>query len=69
MYNKFESEYGMLARIKQLTSRHIAKTLTLLENSNVPEDIRRSVKSEFWYLQQDIVTELIKNNVVKGDAS
>jgi hypothetical protein len=51
----------MNEKIKQIISRHIAKTLTMLELANIPRDVRSGVKSEFWFAAEDILSYLNEN--------
>jgi len=49
-----------MQRIDQLTSRHIAKALFHLKEINTPQCAIEAVRREFWFLTDDIKTELNK---------
>lgn len=51
--------------IKQITNRHIARTLSYLENCGVEQSIRDFVKSELWLFHRDICNKL--NVRVEGE--
>ena len=42
-------------KIKQIFNRHIARTLTFLENSKINVDTRNFVKSELWATYRDVI--------------
>jgi len=52
-------------RIKQIFNRHIARTLTFLENSKTNIDIRNFVKSELWATYRDVIAsnEGVQNEI------
>ena len=61
-YDQFIQKFGVekLEEIKRLGGRHIAKSLGILELGNANDQTKRSVKSEIWYLVEDFIEEIAK---------
>jgi hypothetical protein len=47
----------------RITSRHIARCLSQLEEINMPGIVIETIKRELWYLSNDLKKLVMKENV------
>ena len=57
--------------IKKIFSRHIAKTLGMLEASSIHPQIKQAIKAEFWFTAEDVLSYLSEREgaIENGDGS
>ena len=60
---KNKKERKLKEDFHRITSRHVARCLTGLEEMELPEILKKSIKSDLWYLSNDLQDRVMKEKI------